>query len=238
MEKLMYLVWDRPSADPGERRRMLLDEVQPELVAAGASGVSIHMRDEYVTIAGPAPAPGGELPLVAGIGLWLPAHDRRSSVETALADIGVRGAGYLVAEASWCEYGDNDRHEGRDWPDGERSPGVTTFSLVQRNPDLDPRTFREFWFGHQSPMSEAVQPRTRYIRHTVVHPVTDGAPPVDGIVVEGWPDESVVADPIAFHDGADDPARGEENLRVMLDSVDQIFRLDRLRSVAMSEYLF
>jgi hypothetical protein len=68
--------------------------------------------------------------------------------------------------------------------------------------------------------------------------VTPGAPPIDGIVVECWPAEAVVQDPIAFHGGGDDPSIGEENLRVMLDSVDQLFELRQLRSVAMSEYLF
>lgn len=237
MEKLIYLVWDRPGADAARRRGQLLDEVLPAVQAAGANDVSFHLRDDRVTIDGPAPAPGGELPLVAGVGLWLAAHDRRGPVEDALAGIGVRRAGYLVTEASWCEYGENGRRGPRDWAVGERSPGVTTFSLVHRNPRFDERRFREFWYGHQSPMSEAVQPRWRYVRNTVVHPVTDGAPPVDGIVVEGWPSEEIVADPILFHGGGDDPTVGEENLRIMLDSVDQLFDLGRLRSVAMSEYL-
>jgi hypothetical protein len=65
----------------------------------------------------------------------------------------------------------------------------------------------------------------------VVHPVTAGAPPVDGIVVESWPSEEVVADITAFHNG------DLENLTVMLDSVAQAFDMARLRSVAMAEYL-
>ena len=238
MEKLIYLVWDRPSVDPARRGADFADRILPAMAEAGATNISLHVRDDHVGIDGPAPAPPSELPLVAGVGVWLPAHDRRDGVEAALAAVGVRRAGYLVTESSWCEYGENDRRAERDWPRGERSPGVATFSLVTRNPRLDQRTFREFWYGHQSPMSEAVQPRWRYIRNTVAHPVTPGAPPVDGIVVECWPSEEVVADPVAFHHGADDPAVGHENLQVMLDSVDQLFALDRLRSVAMSEYLY
>lgn len=238
MEKLIYLVWDRPSTDPADRRVKMLDHVVPAIAAAGGLGISAHLRDDCTTIDGPAPAPPTELPLVAAISVWVPAHDRRGEIELILDDVGVRRGGYLVTESTWCEYGENDRRGPRDWPAGDRSPGVTTFSLIHRNPRLDPRTFRELWYGHQSPMSEAVQPRWRYIRNTVSHAVTAGAPPVDGIVVECWPSEELVADHLAFHGGADDPAVGEENLRVMLDSVDQLFSLDRLRSVAMSEYLF
>ncbi len=115
---------------------------------------------------------------------------------------------------------------------GERSPGLVTFALVHRNPLMDPRTFREFWYGHQSPMSEALQPRLRYVRNTVVHPVTAGAPPLDGIVVESWASEDVVSDIEVFHNG------DLENLTVMLDSVGTVFDMGRLRSIAMSEYLF
>ena len=52
--------------------------------------------------------------------------------------------------------------------------------------------------------------------------------------MECWPSLEVVADPIVFHGG---PEVGEENLRVMLDSVTQLFDLASLRSLAMSEYL-
>ena len=238
MEKLIYLVWDRPSAAPAPRRTDFVDRIVPAVAEAGGTDISLHVRDDRVSIGGPAPAPPSELPLVAGLGVWLAAHDRRAAVESTLDGVGVRRAGYLVTETSWCEYGQNERRGPRDWAAGERSPGVATFSLVTRNRRLDARSFRELWYGHQSPMSEAVQPRWRYIRNTVAHAVTEGAPPVDGIVVECWPSEEIVADPIAFHNGADDESVGQENLRVMLDSVDQLFELDRLRSVAMSEYLF
>ena len=56
--------------------------------------------------------------------------------------------------------------------------------------------------------------------------------PVDGIVVESWPSEEIVSDIEAFHLG------DVGNLTVMLDSVQDCFDMDRLRSVAMSEYLF
>ncbi len=227
----MYLIWDRPSLDGAELRSRFLDDLAPRLLDLGPASLSLHLDDDLAPIPGPAPAPDHELPLRAAVSLFLHAHDRRGPYEEALDGVGVRRAGYLVTEAIWSEYGDNGRRGPRDWPDGERSPGITTFTVLERNPALDPRTFRELWYGHQSPMSEEVQPRWRYVRNTVVHPVTPGAPPYDGIVHESWPSAELVADPIAFHDG--DP----ENLRVMLDSVTQLFDLARLRSFALSEYL-
>ena len=136
-----------------------------------------------------------------------------------------------MTESVYSEFGQRRGAE-RDWPAGQRSPGLVTLALVHRNPALDERTFREFWYGHQSPMSEELQPRLRYVRNTVVHPVTPGAPPLDGIVVESWESEAIVSDIEAFHNG------DLENLSVMLDSVDTVFEMSKLRSIAMSEYLF
>lgn len=231
MEKLVHLVRAREDLDGADLRRRALEETVPALRAAGASGISVHLADDAVGIPGPMPCPGGELPVRAAVAAWWPAHDLRPpSADAAVAALGLRSDGYLVTESVWSDFGQR-RGTTRDWPDGTRSPGVVTLALVHRNPGLDPRTFREFWYGHQSPMSEDVQPRLRYVRNTVAHPVTPGAPPLDGIVVETWPSEEVVADVVAFHLG--DAA----NLTTMLDSVGTAFDMSRLRSIAMSEYL-
>jgi hypothetical protein len=229
MEKLVYLVWDRPSTDRAALRAEVLERVAPALLDAGADRLQVHVDDEHSTIDGPMPPPGTELPVRAACSFFVDTHDRRAPFEAAIAGMGVRTAGYLVTESLVDDYDD------RSWAAGDRSPGITTFTTLRRNPTFDPRTFREFWYGHQSPMSGEIQPRVRYVRNTVVHPVTAGAPPYDGIVHESWPSADVVADPIAFHGG---PDVGPENLRVMLDSVTQVFDLSTLRSVALSEYLF
>ncbi len=231
MEKLVYLIRERSSRDGVHLRGDVIGDVVPQLLERGAHDVSVHLDDDHVSIPGPMPCPGGELPLRVGVSLWMDNHDDRAGIEALLAPIGERCDGYLVTESVYSDYGQR-RGEPRSWPDGERSPGLTTFALVHRNPQLDPRTFREFWYGHQSPMSEALQPRLRYVRNTVVHPITAGAPPVDGIVVESWASEAIVADIEAFHLG------DLENLTVMLDSVGTVFDMSRLRSIAMSEYLF
>jgi len=231
MEKLVYLIRDRASRDGAHLRGEVLGDVVPQLTDLGAQHLSVHLDDDRVSIPGPMPCPGGELPVRVGMSLWLDNHDDRAGVEELLAPIGERCDGYLVTESVYSEYGQR-RGEPRSWPAGERSPGLVTFALVHRNPLLDPRTFREFWYGHQSPMSEAVQPRLRYVRNTVAHSVTPGAPPLDGMVVESWESEELVSDIEAFHLG------DLENLTVMLDSVGTVFDMSRLRSIAMSEYLY
>lgn len=236
VEKLVYVIWDRPSIDRTELRQRYLGEVAPKLTEAGVTGLELHLDDDHATLDGPAPCPASELSYRAVVSLWLDAHDHRGEIEDLLVGLGVRTAGYLVTEstiAASAPGSDSHRHD-RTTTSGERSAGISTVALVRRNPVLDARTFRELWYGHQSVMSGEVQPRLHYTRNTVVHGITPGAPPYDGIVIECWPDADVVADPIAFHGG---PEVGEENLVVMLDSVTQLFDMGPLRSVAMSEYL-
>ncbi len=231
MEKLIYLIRERASRDGAELRTQVIDQLVPKLTAAGASQISVHLCDDRIAIAGPMPCPGSELPTRAAISMWIANHDDSAALELILSGLGERCDGYLVTESVYSEFGQR-RGSTRDWAAGERSPGLVTLALVHRNPALDERTFREFWYGHQSPMSEQLQPRLRYVRNTVVHPVGSGAPPLDGIVVESWESEEIVSDIEAFHNG------DLENLTVMLDSVDTVFDMSKLRSIAMSEYLF
>ncbi len=229
MEKLIYLVWERPSISDDDVRSAAIDTAE-RLVAAGAQRLELFVGD--LPVSGPLPAPPDQLPVRSAFAFWVDCYDRRDELENLIAPLGVRRSGYLVTESMYSEYGRHERSSPRDWPVGRRSPGVTTFSILRKNAALDDRTFRELWHGHQSPMSEEVQPRMRYVRHTVVHPVTAGAPPLDAIVYESWPSEDLLSDIIAFHNG------DAENLRVMMDSVGQVFDLAALRSEAMSEYLF
>ena len=72
-------------------------------------------------------------------------------------------------------------------PDGTRSPGIVTLTVFDKPAGIDDDTFYGHWYGHQSPMSEAMQPRARYVRNAVVRAVTPGAPRYRAIVEEAWP---------------------------------------------------
>ena len=77
----------------------------------------------------------------------------------------------------------------------ERSPGVLTVALLQQHPD---QTFDEWmarWHTRISPITEAIQPRSRYVRNAVFRALTDGAPPVarhrgGGVALPGARDRS------------------------------------------------
>jgi hypothetical protein len=238
MEKLIYLVWGDGAPESGDRlATTLLGETADALVGAGVHGLGINVHDaEAARAPSPAPAPEGEEPHVAEVSVWLDTYEHRARVEAALDPLGLPTAGYLVVESLYDDYGTTAHAPPRDWPDGQRSPGVLTVALIHRPEGLGYDEWITRWHGTQSPVSGELQPRTRYVRNEVVRAVTDGAPAIDGIVEEGWPSAGHVADPMLFFN-ATTPAELEANVGRMIASVDACLDLGRLRSTTMSEYL-
>jgi hypothetical protein len=239
MEKLVYVLWADGAPDSGDAiRDRLLAETVPRLRQLGGRGITVNVHDSDAAQApSPVPAPDAEEPHVAEVCVWLASYDRRQGFDEAVAAAGPRCAGYLVTESVFEDYGSTPHSAPRDWPDGTRSPGVLTVSLVHRPAGLDYRTWIERWHGTQSPLSGALQPRCRYVRNEVIRSVTADAPQIDGIVDEAWPSAAHVADPMLFFNAEGDRDRLNSNISAMLESVTACLDLGRLRNSTMSEYL-
>lgn len=238
MEKLIYLLWGEGGPGPGdELRERLLGDVGSRLAEGGVLGHSVNVHDgEAAAAPSPAPPPAGEAPHVAEVSVWLDCYERRGGVDAAVGALGLPFAAYLVVESVYEDYGSTPHAVARDWPDGQRSPGVLTVALIQRPEGLGYREWVERWHGTQSPVSGQLQPRTRYVRNEVVRALSDGAPEIDGIVEEGWPSAQHVADPMLFF-SASTPEQLDANVARMMASVEACLDLTRLRSSTMSEYL-
>jgi hypothetical protein len=238
VEKLQYLLWtDSGRVDPGLSTR-LRTEVATALAEAGGHRMTVDVADDdAVPVELPLPPPPDDPAPAALVSVWLQAYDFREGVEAALAGLGLRMAGYLVTESVYTEYGDNEHGRARDWPDGERSPGVVMLTCMEKPDRLSDEAWVAHWHGTQSPVSTRIQPRMRYVRNLVVRPLTPGGPPFRGIVEEAWPSIEHVNDPMLFYlaDGSED--RLQTHLAEMLDSVTAFLDLDRLRCASMSEYL-
>ena len=233
----MYLVWDRPSRAGADVRVQLVDDVAPRLLALGAHGLQIDVDDDQAEVSSMVPVPDDELPVRACVSIWLDAHDARDAYEAVLAGVGIRRAGYLVTESLYRDYGDNEHAGRRDWPDGQRSPGITTLTVFDKPAGVSDETFYGHWYGHQSPMSEWMQPRARYVRNAVVRRLTPGAPQYRAIVEESWPTLEHLTDIARFFGTADDPSDLGERIRIMLDSTKLLYDPATMRNYTMSEYI-
>jgi hypothetical protein len=236
MEKLVYLVWERPSIDPAALRMRFLEDLAPRLLALQPHALQMDLDDEHAQIASMVPVPADELPVRACVSIWLDAHDDRAPYEALLRAAGMRLAGYLVTESMFREYGGNQHASSRDWPDGTRSPGIITLTIFDKPAGVDDETFYGHWYGHQSPMSENMQPRARYVRNAVVRALTPGAPRYRAIVEEAWPSTEHVTNLHTFFRASTNEELGE-NIRVMLDSTKLLYDPATMRNYLLSEYI-
>jgi hypothetical protein len=237
VEKLMYLAWLGETSTRSEVAELMLGRVGEELLALDPLRLTIDVWDPASDIPAPVPTPEGETPLHGLVSIWLDAVDRREPFERVLEAAADRLAGYSVVESLYRDYGGNQWSAPRSWPDGKRSPGVLTVALLQQHPAL---TFEEWitrWHTRISPITEAIQPRTRYVRNAVFRPLTAAAPPVAGIVEEAWPSLDHVTDPMLFYCADGDPERMNANVTQMIEEINAFVDLSTLRSVTMSEWI-
>lgn len=233
----MYLVWLPAGTTPDGAREAMIDAAGPALVAAGARALTIDVDDERAQVPPPAPPPPDEDAVRAIVSLWLDAYDHRAAFETILREHATRLAGYQAVESMYRDYGGNQWSGPRDWPDGTRSPGVLTVSLIEQKRGMDFEEWITFWHTKQSPMSEAIQPRARYVRNAIFRAITPDAPPYRAIVEEAWPTVSDLTEPMRFYCGNGDAELLQRNITTMLEHVGTFIDFDTFRNYTMSEWI-
>ncbi|MEO8541830.1 MAG: EthD domain-containing protein [bacterium] len=77
-----------------------------------------------------------------------------------------------------------ERPYDRDWPDGERSPGVKSFFLALRHPQMTHEQFADYWGGQHAPLALKIHiGMWRYTRNVVSKALTADAPDWDGMAI-------------------------------------------------------
>ena len=233
----MYLVWLEPGTTPEQVRSTMLDTVAPALLELGVHGLTMDLDDEFAQIPPLMPPPDGEPQVRAIVSAWVDAYDYRAPIEAVLERHAVRIAGYQAVESLYRDYGGNEWSAPRDWPDGTRSPGILTVSLIEQKRDMDFEEWITFWHTKQSPMSEAIQPRCRYVRNAVFRSITPDAPPYKAIVEEGWPTTDHVTDPMKFYCGNGSTETMNANISTMMEHVGTFIDFDTFRNLTLSEWI-
>jgi hypothetical protein len=230
--KYVFATWDPLRRSRSATREALLERVAPALLGR-CEQLGIDVADEHAAVRSPSPFPlWGDKP-VGLVNAWT---DEPEEVLAALRDEGFEVHGWRVEESVPVDYGDNRHAEPRDWPDGQRSPGLVAVTFLQRPASLDREEWIRRWHGRMSSVSEEIQPRTRYVRNVVEQALTEGAPPYEGIVEECWADAETLANPRLFY-GADSGAQVVRNMMRILGAVWHFAWPWKLHTVVMSEYL-
>jgi hypothetical protein len=201
MEKLVWALRvaegaaDRTGQDVGARLR---DATAHAVAAAGARGIQVSAADADVKDA-LVRITSFDTPVVAVVSTWVDAAATAApAIEAALAATeGVdRVGGWLVTESVPLA------------PPavalGARTPGFANVAFLRRPAELDVATWLDRWQGHHTRVAIETQSTFGYVQDVVVRPVTEGAPPVDGIVEELFPIEALTDLHAFFGSGGDD----------------------------------
>ncbi len=235
--KYAFLIWDRAPKDRAKRQARLVHEVGAALQAhLDVQELTIDVDGPNSRVRSPSPFPLGARPLAGLLTVRSPSEQTVETVEEVLSRHGFDSAGYRVESTVLCDYGGNRHSQPRDWPDGTESPGVVAVTCFPKPERMAYEAWLAWWHNQMGPVSEAIQPRTRYVRNRVVEPVTDGAPPVAGIVEECFGSIDDVRNPRRFY-GADSTASLIRNIARILWTVTRFLPLTQVQTTVMTETL-
>jgi hypothetical protein len=234
--KLIYLLWAPADWEPRRVKGAIFDVLVPHLGRAGVSAITLYCKDLETTVKSPSPNLYGKVPPSAVLCLRVKTKAAHSAIDKAALDAGFRSAAYRVTESIYKDYGDNAHAAARHWADGLRSPGVVAVTLMERPAGIPRPEWIRRWHGAMSPLSESIQPRTRYVRNVVEERLTKGAPPFEGIVAEAWPSGKHVSNPFLFY-GARNPLMLPINMFRILRAVTSFLSLRKIQTVMMGEYI-
>jgi len=232
--KACVLLWDEAKRSRSELTDAVL-ELGDAIVEQGATRLGIDVVDARSDVPSPSPFGRGEHLPCALLNVWI---DDPSRLAPLFEDALFRQAAYRVEESVYTDYGDNEHHGPRDWPDTERSPGLVTLNLIERPPGMSRDTWIHRWHDRLSPVTAKIQPRCRYVRNLVLEPLTDDAPPWEGIVEECFATTADLTNPFRFYGAGRNPLRLVWNLIVVLIVVMRFTRIWRVRTIPMGEYFW
>lgn len=231
MEKVIYLVWRKPDAEPETFEGRLRITAARALLAAGARGLRLNVADAAV-----APAVGLRQtylkpPPDALVQIWVDSAIAalRAPMDAAVAAQASRSAAYLVTESQPLR---NALHPPRA---NERTEGFSQIALLRRPPRLGYEAWLDTWHNFHTPVARETQSHFEYVQNVVVRPLTAEAPPLDAVVEECFP-AAAMTDPYVFFDAPGDETKFRRNLERMMDSVHRFIDLATIDVIPTSQY--
>ncbi len=227
MEKLVYLLQEaRDTAGAVLRKRMLA--VADEIAANGGTKIVVNVNDDDVSQGARVTIGSLDPPIRAMVSFWMTNSDDRAAAEQLIQNAAEQIAGYLVVESVPTV---NTAHV---TAPAERTPGVNMVTCINRKPDVPQDEFFRIWYTDHKLVAQQTQSTFGYIRNTVVRPLTENAPPRDGVVEEFFPIEALSDQKIWYAAKSDEELQA--NLGRMIGSVQRFLDLGPLESHPMSRY--
>ena len=232
MEKVIYALWRRGGETREALNRRLREETAPRLLALpNIRALRLNLQDEAVVAAEPLRQQGTDPQMDAAVQIWLDVShgEFRMPVDAILKDAAGRIGAWLVLESAAIP---NTRHPSRE---GERTEGWSQFCFIQKPDRLPHDQWLHNWQGLHTRVGIDTQSNFEYIQNLVVKPLIEGPIVYAAIVEECFP-TGAMTDPQLFFDAAGDPARFEENLRIMMESCTRFIEQGGIDVLPTSQY--
>jgi len=235
MEKLLYLVTKSAGQSAESFSADLRGVLAEKLVAAGARKIQINVVDATVAPAAHLRQIRTNSPFDGFVAFWIDSAFHHKTFEPLLAEHVARFAGYAVAESERIP------NTAQRVAPGERTPGFSQVCTLQVPPRLTWDAWFDYWQQTHGTLAIETQDTFRYVQNIVVRRLTWDAPPIDGIIEEGFP-AGAMTDPHVFFDAINpDGSKNAERLALnsqrMTDSCMKFIDFDKMEVIITSEYV-
>jgi hypothetical protein len=229
MEKMIYPVW-RPAGLEDERfSSVLRGEMSEQLLETGVLGLRVGVPDEAVAPAAGLRQTSLRPGLDAIVSLWVDSANDRARQEEVMARHVGHLHGYLVTESAPIV-------DQNPLVPGERRIGMSQVVFFRKPPRLDYEHWLEVWLGSHTQVAIETQSTFGYRQNVVTRRLTYGAPEIDAIVEENFPDEAMTSQH-AFYDAVGDDDKLDRNRRAMVESCVRFIDFDKIDVQPTSEYV-
>ena len=135
-------------------------------------------------------------------------------------------SGYAVDEAYPVAYE-------KVWRDGEPTPSPILVTMLHKKPGITRDQYLDRWHNGHTPLSLEVHPLWYYQRNVVLEPITEGAEPSDGIVLEACPTRSDLLNPARFFGG---PLKMVPNMLRVAQDIKGFLDMKKIENYYATEY--
>jgi hypothetical protein len=188
-KKLMYVLRGNGENHDAWARRMR-DEVSPELLRLGPSKLQLTVTESLPPKLSLFPFKAQPIAIFNVYG----DANAPSRFTNVLGNAASSISGYEVEEAYPVAYE-------RAWDDGEPTPSPILLTMLHKKEGVSSDEYIRRWHEGHTPLSLQVHPLWYYQRNVIRKPITEGAEPSDGIVLEACTTRADLLNPTRFFGG-------------------------------------
>ena len=232
MEKIVYPVWMPAGLDQNTFRQGLLQDFRDRVLALpSVLALKVCIVDEHVAAAAPYRMVNlFESAFDGVVMIWVDAATDLGGLEAVFRDYFSSYHGYLVTESEQIP------PSNAPITPGEKTTGMNEIVFLRKPERLDYSDWLSIWQDSHTAIAIDTQSTFGYRQNVVIRGLTAGAPSIDAIIEENFPDKAIFSR-AAFYDAEHDQALYQSREQTMIESCARFIDFDKLDCIPTSEYI-